>query len=99
VLCAGAGLGIALGTTLWAGTAFASGSSTHPASALQGQIGALQQRLNRDEAAIGHLQTLLSGVTRSRDGSTLVIAGHGGNAPSITWYRFRSGGAAVLPAR
>ena len=82
VLCGGAGIGIALGMTAWAGTAFAGASSTHSASALQGQISALQRRLSQDEAAIGRLQALLSGVTLSRDGSTLVIAGHGGNTHS-----------------
>ena len=82
VLCAGAGLAIALGMTVWAGTAFASGSGTATASGLHGQFSALQRRLSQDEAAIGRLQALLSSVTLSRDGSTLVIAGHGGNARS-----------------
>ena len=51
-------------------------------AALQGQISALQQRLTKDEAAINGLQSLLGGVTRSRDGSTLIIAGHGSDSAS-----------------
>jgi hypothetical protein len=72
VLSAGAGMGVVLGLTIWAGTALAGGSGTPRVSALQSQVSALQRRL----------RSLLSGVTRSHDGSTLVIAGHGGNSSS-----------------
>jgi hypothetical protein len=82
VLSAGTGLGLVLGMTTWAGTALAGGHGMAPAGTLQGQITALQQRLNQDESAIHNLQSLLVGVTRNRDGSTLVIAGHGGDSAS-----------------
>jgi hypothetical protein len=82
VLSAGAGIGLVLGTTTWAGTALAGGPSTPTASALQGQISALQLRLSRDESAIHGIQSLLGGVTLSRNGSTLVIAGNGSNSSS-----------------
>ena len=77
---AGAGIGLALGLTVWAGPASASGPAAP--SALQSQISALQQRLSKDESAINSLQALLSGVTRSRDGSALVITGNGAGAGS-----------------
>lgn len=82
MVCAGTGIGIVLGMTGWAGTALASGSGAPMAGTLQGQISALQHGLSQDEAAISRLQRLFSGVTLSRDGSTLVIAGRGGNARS-----------------
>src|SRR5437879_13461768 len=77
VVSAGAGIGLALGLTGWAGPAFASGPGTAAPSALQGQITALQQRLSKDESAINGLHALLGGVTRRRDGSALVITGTG----------------------
>jgi hypothetical protein len=82
VVSAGAGMGLILGMTGWVGTALASGSGSAAPSALQSQISALQRRLSQDEAAINGLQSLLGGVTRSRDGSTLVITGHGGDSSS-----------------
>lgn len=82
VLSAGAGAGLMLGMTSWAGTALASGSGVPTASALQTQLSALQHRLSQDESTIHGLQALLTGVTRSRNGSTLVIAGHGSEATS-----------------
>ena len=80
VLSAGAGIALVLGMTTWVGTALASGPST--GSTLQGQLNALQRRLSQDESTIHGLQALLRGVTRSRDGSTLVIADHGGDSGS-----------------
>jgi len=82
VLSAAAGMGLVLGMTTWAGTALASGSGTPASGSLQSQISALQRRLSRDESAISGLQTLLRGVTRSHNGSTLTIAGHGGGSRS-----------------
>ena len=82
VLAAGAGTGLVLGVTMWTGTALASGSGVPTTTALQSQVSALQRRLSQDESAINGLRTLLTGVTRSRDGSTLVIAGHGGQTSS-----------------
>jgi len=82
VLSAAAGMGLVLGMTTWAGTALASGHSASAPGTLQSQISALQRRLSQDESAIHGLQTLLHGVTLSRDGSELVITGHGGNARS-----------------
>ena len=82
MLSAGASMGLVLAMTAWAGTALASGPSAAPAGSQQSQISALQQRLTHDESAIGHLQSLLGGFSFSRDGSTLVITGHGGNARS-----------------
>ena len=82
VLSAGAGMGLVLGMTTWAGTALAGGSGTPTAHTLQSQISALQRRLSRDESAIGGLQRLLRGVTRSRNGSALIITGHGGDSGS-----------------
>ncbi len=82
VLSAGAGMGAVLGMTVWAGTALAGGTGTATPAAVQSQISALQQRLTKDEATINGLQSLLGGVTRSRDGSTLIIAGHGGDSAS-----------------
>ena len=43
VLSAGAGMGLVLGMTAWAGTALASGSGTPAARTLQSQISALQR--------------------------------------------------------
>jgi hypothetical protein len=82
VLSAGAGMGVVLGMTVWAGTALASGPGTATPSALQTQITALQRRMAQDEATINRLQSLLGGVTRSRDGSTLVITGNGAGTGS-----------------
>ena len=82
VLAAGAGTGLVLGVTMWTGTALASGSGVPTTTALQSQVSALQRRLSQDGSAINGLRTLLTGVTRSRDGSTLVIAGHGGQTSS-----------------
>jgi hypothetical protein len=82
VLSAGAGMGVVLGMTVWAGTALAGGAGTAGPAAVQGQLSALQQRLTKDEATINGLQALLGGVTRSRDGSTLIIAGHGSDSAS-----------------
>src|SRR5438132_1088540 len=82
VVSAGAGIGLALGLTVWAGPAFAGGPGTAAPSALQGQVTALQQRLSKDESAINRLQALLGGVTRSRDGSALVITGNGAGTGS-----------------
>jgi len=82
VLSAGAGMGVVLGLTVWAGTALASGPGTTTPGALQTQITALQRRMAQDEATISGLQALLRGVTRSHDGSTLVIAGSGAGAGS-----------------
>jgi hypothetical protein len=82
VLSAGAGIGLVLGMTTWAGTALASGSGTPAARTVQNQISALQRRLSQDESAINGLETLLRGVTRSRDGSALIIAGHGDDSRS-----------------
>jgi hypothetical protein len=82
VLSAAAGMGLVLGMTAWAGTALASGPGTPTTGTLQTQINALQRRLSHDESAIGGLQRLLHGVTLSRDGSELVIAGHGGDSRS-----------------
>jgi hypothetical protein len=82
VLSAGASMGLVLGMTAWAGTAFASGPGTTAAGTLQSQISALQQRLSRDESAIHGLQSLLGSVSLSRNGSTLVISGHGGDSSS-----------------
>jgi hypothetical protein len=82
VLSAGAGTAIVLGMTAWAGTALASSSGTPAVSGLQSQISTLQRRLSHDELTVNRLQALLSGVTRSRGGSTLVIAGHGSQSRS-----------------
>jgi hypothetical protein len=82
VLSAAAGIGLVLGMTAWAGTALASGPSAPAAGTLQSQISALQRRLSQDESAIGGLQRLLHGVTLSRNGSELVIAGHVGDPAS-----------------
>jgi hypothetical protein len=83
-------MGLVLAMTAWAGTALASGPSASPAGSQQSQISALRQRLSRDESAIGHLQSLLGGFSFSRDGSTLVITGHGGNARSpLKTVRFK----------
>jgi hypothetical protein len=82
VVCAGAGIGVALGMTVWAGTAHASGSGTPTMSSLQSQINALQQRLSHDESAIHGMSSLLGGVSLSRDGSTLVVTGHGRDSRS-----------------
>ena len=82
VMSAAAGMGLVLGMTTWAGTALASGSGTPAGHTLQSQISALQRRLSQDESTIHGLQALLRGVTRSRDGSTLVIADHGGDSGS-----------------
>lgn len=75
-------MGLVLGMTTWAGTALASSSSSPTARTLQSQISALQRRLSQDDSAISGPQALLRGVTRSRDGSTLIIAGHGGESRS-----------------
>ena len=82
VLSAAAGMGLVLGMTAWAGTALASGPGTSTAGTLQGQINALQRRLSQQESTIHGLVTLLNGVTRSRDGSELVISGHGSDSRS-----------------
>jgi hypothetical protein len=82
VLSAAAGLGLVLGMTTWAGTALASGPGTPATGTLQTQISALQRRLSQDESAIGGLRSLLRGVTVSRNGATLVIAGHGSDPRS-----------------
>jgi hypothetical protein len=75
-------MGLVLGMTTWTGTALASGSSSPTARTLQSQISALQRRLSQDDSAISGLQALLRGVAHSRDGSTLIIAGHGGDSRS-----------------
>src|SRR5579859_2060532 len=81
VLSAGASTGLVLGMTAWAGTAFASGPSA-TAGTLQSQVTALQQRLSQDESAMHGLQSLLGSVSLSRNGSTLVISGHGSDSRS-----------------
>jgi hypothetical protein len=81
-LSAAAGMGLVLGMTTWAGTALASGPGTSTAGTLQSQVNALQRRLNQQESVIHGLVTLLNGVTRSRDGSELVISGQGSDSRS-----------------